>query len=591
MSLRVSVCLLQLLLLLLSVDVARATESSHSKPYVDGEPVNVWVNKVGPFRNPQETYKYFALPFCRPDVEVETHAEGLGEALQGYELVKSKVAFNYTRSVPGPAVICTRTLTRHDLALFRHAIEQHYWYQLFVDDLPVWGMVGEHQVEHHRHFLYTHLAFKIAYNGDRIISVELASIDKKVELLATQDADFDVTFTYSVEWHATDASFEKRFDKYLDEHFFEHQIHWFSVFNSFMMVVFLVGLVAMILMRTLRKDYARFAREDDLDEDERVGDERGWKQVHGDVFRPPQRLVLFAALIGTGTQLATMVLFVVLCAIAGTYYVKRGTLVTAAVLAYAVTSFIAGFVGGALYSRNGGRLWIANMVTIAGLFPGTILSIGFALDWIAVAYQSLASVPIGTMIVVVLLWALVAFPLTLMGTILGKHRAGERKVPCRVNPVPRHIPPRPWYASQLVHILAGGVLPFGSIFIEMYFVFTAFWHYKYYYVYGFLLLVYAILVIVTACVTIVSSYFLLNAEDYRWQWTSFLSGASTGLYVYLYALYFFHFKTGMTGFFQTAFYFGYTAMFSVALAILTGSIGYFGSSMFVHALYAQLKIE
>jgi hypothetical protein len=35
------------------------------------------------------------------------------------------------------------------------------------------------------------------------------------------------------------------------------QIHWFSIFNSFMMVMFLTGLVAIILMRTLRKDYAR----------------------------------------------------------------------------------------------------------------------------------------------------------------------------------------------------------------------------------------------------------------------------------------------------------------------------------------------
>lgn len=35
------------------------------------------------------------------------------------------------------------------------------------------------------------------------------------------------------------------------------QIHWFSIFNSFMMVMFLTGLVAIILMRTLRKDFAR----------------------------------------------------------------------------------------------------------------------------------------------------------------------------------------------------------------------------------------------------------------------------------------------------------------------------------------------
>lgn len=44
---------------------------------------------------------------------------------------------------------------------------------------------------------------------------------------------------------------------------FHVQIHWFSIFNSFMMVIFLTGLVSMILMRTLRNDYAKYAREDD----------------------------------------------------------------------------------------------------------------------------------------------------------------------------------------------------------------------------------------------------------------------------------------------------------------------------------------
>ena len=108
------------------------------------------------------------------------------------------------------------------------------------------------------------------------------------------------------------------------------------------MVIFLVGLVSMILMRTLRKDYARFAREDDLEDDERVGDESGWKQVHGDVFRPPKNLVIFSALIGTGYQLAILSFFVILFAILGTYYVHRGTLVTSFVFCYALTCFIAG---------------------------------------------------------------------------------------------------------------------------------------------------------------------------------------------------------------------------------------------------------
>ena len=91
-----------------------------------------------------------------------------------------------------------------------------------------------------------------------------------------------------------------------------------------------------------------------------------------------------------------------------------------------------------------------------------------------------------------------------------------------------------------------------------------------YYVYGFMLLVFLILLIVTVCVTIVGTYFLLNAENYHWQWTSFFSAASTAVYVYLYSVYYFSVKTKMSGFFQTSFYFGYTLMFCLGLGILCG---------------------
>ena len=65
-----------------------------------------------------------------------------------------------------------------------------------------------------------------------------------------------------------------------------------------MMVIFLTGLVAIILMRTLRKDYARYAKTDmdnDMESLERdLTEESGWKLVHGDVFRPPRNLILLA---------------------------------------------------------------------------------------------------------------------------------------------------------------------------------------------------------------------------------------------------------------------------------------------------------
>jgi hypothetical protein len=75
---------------------------------------------------------------------------------------------------------------------------------------------------------------------------------------------------------------------------------------------------------------------------------------------------------------------------------------------------------------------------------------------------------------------------------------------CRIHAIPGLVPEPPWYRSRLAIVLATGLLPFGSIFIEMWFIFTSFWNYKFYYVYGFMLLVYAMLSIVTVCVTIVA---------------------------------------------------------------------------------------
>jgi len=40
--------------------------------------------------------------------------------------------------------------------------------------------------------------------------------------------------------------------------------------------------------------------EEDV-EDKGLGEESGWKLVHGDVFRKPEHLTLFCALIGTGS--------------------------------------------------------------------------------------------------------------------------------------------------------------------------------------------------------------------------------------------------------------------------------------------------
>lgn len=62
-------------------------------------------------------------------------------------------------------------------------------------------------------------------------------------------------------------------------------------------------------------------------------------------------------------------------------------------------------------------------------------------------------------------------------------------------------------------------------------------------------------------------------------------------YVFLYSIHYFFAKTKMTGFFQTAFYFGYTAMFCLGLGTMCGALGYLGSSVFVRRIYRNIKCD
>ncbi|KAJ3210131.1 hypothetical protein HDU67_005632 [Dinochytrium kinnereticum] len=216
------------------------------------------------------------------------------------------------------ATICKKVMKEKDFNIFRYAVSLSYYYQMFIDDLPLYDFVGEKD-ENGGSYLYTHRHFMINYNGNQIISVKIES--DKLLPIPQGKSEKTVDFTYSVTWKSTTDKFETRFLK--SEMFFEHKIHWFSIFNSFMMVVFLLGLVVVVLLRTLKRDLARYDKEQSLLELERdLVDEYGWKQVHGDVFRSPSHLTLLSAVLGTGLQLFILVFAVLLFAVSGDYYVE-----------------------------------------------------------------------------------------------------------------------------------------------------------------------------------------------------------------------------------------------------------------------------
>ena len=229
-------------------------------------------------------------------------------------------------------------------------------------------------------------------------------------------------------------------------------------------------------MRVLKNDFVKYTREEDSAEEQ---EEMGWKYVHGDVFRFPPFISLFCAAIGTGTQLFTMTLFVFMLALVGVFYpYNRGALLTAIIVLYALTSGIAGYVSASNYKQMGGEKWVRNVLLTASLYCLPMFLVFCFLNTVAIAYRSTAALPFGTIVVIFIIWALVTFPLTVLGGIAGKNTKTEFYAPCRTNKYPREIPQLPWYRRTVPQMCMAGFLPFSAIYIELYYIFASVWGHK-----------------------------------------------------------------------------------------------------------------
>lgn len=65
-------------------------------------------------------------------------------------------------------------------------------------------------------------------------------------------------------------------------------------------------------------------------------------------------------------------------------------------------------------------------------------------------------------------------------------------------------------------MLLAGILPFGAAFVELYFVLSSLFASRAYYAFGFLALTAGVVSLTTATVSILFTYFVLCAEEYRY---------------------------------------------------------------------------
>ncbi len=403
----------------------------------------------------------------------------------------------------------------------------------------------------------------------------------------------DLAFSYDTFFVQSDVRWASRWDIYLSMGSSSmDSVHWFNILTSSIIAVFLTSMVGLIMWRAIHRDISRYNRVATDEEKAEDREESGWKLVHTDVFRPPSTAPLaFAVMTGVGAQVSFMAIVTIIFSALGFLNpANRGSLVIAAIVIFCLLGFVAGYASARNHKLFDGKLWQRTTLLSAFAFPGFVGGVLLVMNSISWAGNSTNAVPFGSLVAVIALWLCISVPLTFLGAYYG-FKAEKLPLPTRVGTYPRVIPAQPWFLSPAFTMLVGGILPFGTIFIELFFILTSIWLDRYYYVFGFLLLVALLLAITCAEIAIVFVYFQLCAEDYRWWWRSWLVPGASAIYVALYSAFYCATRLQIAGFAPMMLYIGYTLLASVSFFLVTGCIGYLATFTFVWRIYDAVKVD
>ncbi|KAI8585494.1 hypothetical protein BDZ88DRAFT_432524 [Geranomyces variabilis] len=597
------------------------------RDYAPKESVPLFVNAVSSSKTvlPYDFYTS-SFRFCRPE-KVTRKSESLGSILFGDRLQSSAFELKMLES-ENCKKLCEKSKYYPNDAIFTNdRIREDYQLNFEVDGLPaarelVDDATGETYYDQGFSLgnadspdfvaLHNHYDITIQYHATdanekgpyRVVGVIITpysvkdlekscnkqdgTIANAEPVVLSQDPSVhtEVQFSYSVKWASSKTPWATRWDNYLRAS--DPKIHWFSLANSAVISIFLVGMVGMILLRALHKDIARYNA---LDAQEDAQEDFGWKLVHGDVFRPPRHRMLLAVLVGSGAQLFLMTSVTLGFAVLGFLSPSsRGSLSTVILVFYVLFGSVAGYTSARYYKMFGGEKWKRNVLMTASLVPGTVFAIFLTLNFFLIGAKSSGAVPFGTLFALFSMWFLVSAPLCFLGAYFG-YKKPKLEHPVRTNQIPRQIPEQPLYLRRVPSILIGGILPFGAIFIELYFIMASIWDNRVYYVFGFLFLVFVILVLTCSQVTVLMCYFQLCAEDYRWWWRAFMTSGASAFYVFLYGLLYYYTRLEIEDAPSTILYFGYTTIMSVLFFLLTGTIGFTACFKFVRKIYGSIKID
>ena len=597
------------------------TNSIFDYSHLKGEPLSIQAGTLSS-RRAIIPYGYTKLNICQSRKIIRAE-DTLGEILTG-ESYYTTGYIAKTNEDTFCNVLCYNPFSADNVKIIEKLIKRHYFSNWVVDKLPAGrieynlssketklryfnGIPLGYRIDD-KSYIYNHLQFHILLNkisedrynvvGFNILPMSIKHnndkplCEKKArEILLNFNKppqplqEGNILFTYDVIYEYSDITYASRWDHYRVSN---QKIHWTGIAVSEILVVAITIIVVRLFQRSVKNDIDSYNYRVSQFEDIVEYD---WKQISGDVFRPPQiNTCLFCAILGTGSQILSMFSITLFLGVIGFMKPeKRANILNIGILFYCFCGLIAGYISSYFYRFFGGESWLRVSIFTSTLFPGTLFFGYIIVNIFLTLEKSNAAVNFSDILALFFLWVFCTFPLILIGSFFG-FKSRKMDVPCPIYKIPSIIPNKPWYLRYRYITFVTGLVGFATIFIEFTYIMGALWRHQIYFLAFYLWIIFFLFIIVVGEMTIIVVFFNLCYGDYNWWWKSFIIGSSPVIYFVLYSiLYFFYLK--VTRLSAMIVYFGMMSLISAMVIFVCGTISVFFSMGFLNRIYSKLRID
>ena len=297
--------------------------------HIEGSKINIEVGKLSSY-NYIIPYSFHRLGICNLK-RLQRAEDNLGEILTGEDLYISDYTANINKN-KYCETLCYNQFNRYTLKKLKRFIDRKYFTTWYVDKLPA-GLINYNyetktmdvdyfygiplgKKEKDNYIIYNHFYFKILINkisdnkynivGLSILPMSIkhngtnAICEKKYnkdfifknivkeQQLLTEEENQTILYTYDIQFEYSNITLASRWDHYRSS---DKKIHWTGIIISVSILAFLTIIIALILTRNIKKDIETYnyqvVQMEDIDNIKNLS-ENNWKQVSGDVFRPPR---------------------------------------------------------------------------------------------------------------------------------------------------------------------------------------------------------------------------------------------------------------------------------------------------------------